>query len=178
MLAGNFRNSDLQCRKERVMKKIILAIIMLTLSVPVFAGDKNKDWKIGRVVKVQVQDMQSADYKGSNNTAGAGKEALDPGASTGGPTGGSFSSAPAHFNRYNVLFETESEAMILSMSKEISFRQPDLKQDAELKYKMQGSNAIEIIDSSGRKTDFKVVKHLPKEGNWKPTEEKPIAETK
>jgi hypothetical protein len=160
------------------MKRIILAIIVLTLSIPLVAGDKNKDWKTGRVVKIQVQDMQSADYKNSNNSAGAGKEAMDPGASTGGPTGGSFSSAPTHFNRYNVLFETETDAMILSTSKEISFRQPDLKQDAELKYKMQGSNAIEIIDSSGRKTDFKVIKHLPKEGNWKPTEEKPTAEKK
>jgi len=158
------------------MNKIILATIVLALSIPMFAGDKSKDWKIGRVVKVQVQDMQSADYKNSNNSAGAGKEAMDPGASTGGPAGGSFSSAPTRFNRYNVLFETETEAMIISMSKEISFKQPDLKQDAELKYKMQGFSAIEVIDNSGRKMDFKVVKHLPKEGNWKPTEEKPTAE--
>lgn len=155
------------------MKQIILAIIVLTLSIPLLAGDKGKEWKTGRIVKVQVQDMQSADYKNPHNTAGAGKEAMDPGASTGGPAGGSFSNAPAHFNRYNVLFETETDAMIISMSREISFKQPELKQDAELKYKLQGSSAIEIIDGSGKKVDFKVVKHLPKEGDWKPTEEKP-----
>jgi hypothetical protein len=154
------------------MKRIILAIILLTVSIPLFAGDKNKDWKIGRIVKVQVQDMQSADYKNSNNSAGAGRAAIDPGASTGGPAGGSLSSAPTHFNRYNVLFETETEALILSASREISFKQPDLKQEAELRYKMQGPNAIELIDSSEKKVEFKIVKRLPKEGGWKPSETK------
>lgn len=154
------------------MKRIILAIILLTVSIPLFAGDKNKDWKIGRIVKVQVQDMQSADYKSSNNSAGAGLAAIDPGASTGGPAGGSLSSAPTHFNRYNVLFETETEALILSASREISFKQPDLKQEAELRYKMQGPNAIELIDSSEKKVELKIVKRLPKEGDWKPTETK------
>jgi hypothetical protein len=138
------------------MKRIILAIILLTVSIPLFAGDKNKDWKIGRIVKVQVQDMQSADYKSSNNSAGAGRAAIDPGASTGGPAGGSLSSAPTHFNRYNVLFETETEALILSASREISFKQPDLKQEAELRYKMQGPNAIELIDSSEKRWSSKL----------------------
>ena len=157
------------------MKSAVLAVIIFCVSIPLFAGDKNKDWKIGRVVKVQVQDMQSSDYKNANNSQGAGKAALDPGASTGGPAGGSFSSAPTHFNRYNVLFETETEAMILSTSREVSFKQPELKVDAELKYKMQGSNAIEIIDGNDKKVEFKIVKHLPKEGNWKPA---PPAEEK
>jgi hypothetical protein len=138
------------------MKRIILAIILLTVSIPLFAGDKNKDWKIGRIVKVQVQDMQSGDYKSSNNSAGAGRAAIDPGASTGGPAGGSLSSAPTHFNRYNVLFETETEALILSASREISFKQPDLKQEAELRYKMQGPNAIELIDSSEKRWSSKL----------------------
>jgi hypothetical protein len=138
------------------MKRIILAIILLTVSIPLFAGDKNKDWKIGRIVKLQVQDMQSAGYKSSNNSAGAGRAAIDPGASTGGPAGGSLSSAPTHFNRYNVLFETETEALILSASREISFKQPDLKQEAELRYKMQGPNAIELIDSSEKRWSSKL----------------------
>jgi hypothetical protein len=151
------------------MKNFVLAVILLTISIPVFAGDKNKDWKIGRVVRVQDQDMQSADYKSANNSQGANKVAMDPGASTGGPAGGSFSSAPTHFNRYNVLFETETDAMILSMSREISFKQPVLQQEAELRYKIQGKDAIEIIDGDNKKIEFKITKHLPKEGNWKPS---------
>jgi hypothetical protein len=158
--------------QERTMKRVNLAIILLILSNSLFAGDKNKDWKIGRIVKVQVQDMQSSDYKSSNNTVGAGRAALDPGASTGGPAGGSLSSAPTHFSRYNVLFETETEALILSTSREISFKQPDLKQEVELRYKFQGPNAIEIIDGSNKNVEFKIVKRLPKEGDWKPAEEK------
>jgi hypothetical protein len=167
--------SDLQTyndSQERTMKKIIPVIMLLIFSTSLIAGDKNKDWKIGRIVKVQVQDMQSSDYKSSNNTTGAGRAALDPGASTGGPAGGSLSSAPTHFSRYNVLFETETEALILSTSHEISFKQPDLKLEAELRYKFQGSNAIEIIDGSNKNVEFKIVKHLPKEGDWKPAEEK------
>lgn len=136
------------------------------------AGDKNKDWKVGRVVKVQVQDMRSAAYRNSNSDVGGGKVALDASAGSAGAAGGSFSNAPAHFNRYNVLFETATEAMILSTSREISLEQPYLKPDAELKYKMQGPNTIEIIDSKNKKTEFKIVKHLPKEGNWKPSGEK------
>src|SRR6266496_2628643 len=88
------------------MHKYLLALLMMTLAIPAFAGDKKdkkKEFQTGMLVKVNTTDLQSADYGVTDNRTnpigGANQNA------GGMESGGAFSSAPTHYIRYQALIE-------------------------------------------------------------------------
>lgn len=147
------------------MRKLLLVLIALAITVSISAEkkDKYKDWKTGKVAAIKTQDMQSSSYSNPAGQDMTGHGAILPGASNAGSAGGSFSSAPAHFILYNVDFQTEDASYFLRISREITLRQPDLKAEGEYKFKQQGPKFVEIVDSTGRKFEFSIVKMVKKE---------------
>ncbi len=141
------------------MKKLALLSLLLLLCLPLLAQkkEKDKDWKTGKIVEVKVQDMQAENYKNPNSIDKTGQGAVDAGST--GVSGGSFTSAPAHFVTYNLLFETDDEFFYLRLSREVSFKQPDLKIGSIVKYKRQGPKSMEVYDSLDRKYEYQIIKH-------------------
>lgn len=137
------------------LKKIGMSLLILALAIPVLAEkDKGKDWLKAKLVDVKTQDMQSANanYNNKNNVNDTGRM-----------VGGSFSDAPTHFIIYNILIETEQEFVWANLSREISFRPPELKIGTEVEYKPSGPKFIELKDTAGKKYEFKVTKREKKE---------------
>lgn len=147
------------------MRRSILAlVIILLVAASAFAGDKKdkyKDYQTGKIVKVNTADIQSADYGVTDNRTnpigGANQS------SGGMGSGGSFSSAPTHYIRYQALIETETELIQVSKDREVSMTPPELKLNSEIKWKPNGLKQVEVIDSRGKKFDMTVVKRFPKE---------------
>jgi hypothetical protein len=144
------------------MRRIILIAILLSLSLPAFAGkDKDKEFKTGKIVDLQTQDQQASNYNDPRfNTT----TSTNPGMSNSGmsASGGSFSSAPAHFVNINVLLETPDEMIWLKGSWEASYAQPELKNLSDVQYRLQGPKFVELIDVRKHKYEFQVVKRLAK----------------
>jgi hypothetical protein len=147
------------------MRKFLLILFALAVTVSISAEkkDKFKDWKTGKVAVIKTQDMQSSSYSNPNGKDMTGNGAILPGASNAGSAGGSFSSAPAHFIVYNVGFETEEASYFLTLSREVTLRQPELKAESEYKFKQQGPKFVEIVDNTGRKFEFTIVRMAKKE---------------
>ena len=146
------------------MRKTFLALLLLLLAIPVFAGDKKdkyKDFKIGKIVKVNTTDLQSSDYAVTDNRTnpigGANQSA------GGMDSGGAFSSAPTHYIRYQALIETDTELIQVSKDREVTMTPPDLKLNSEIKWKPNGNKQVEVVDGHGKKFDMTVVKRFPKE---------------
>jgi glutamate formiminotransferase len=145
------------------MRASLIIVVLLTLGIPVFAGkDKNKDWQSGTLVDVKTQDMQSSSYSNPNEVGGDKAHAPSQGAASRGMTGGSFSGAPTHFIIYNILLETSDELIWAKLSREVSYKPPELKTGSEIKWKPGGPKFVEIMDEKGRKFDFQVVKRQKK----------------
>lgn len=147
------------------MRKLLLILLALsvTLSIAAEKKDKYKDWKTGKVAAIKTQDMQSSSYTNPNGRDMTGNGAILPGASNAGSAGGSFSSAPAHFIVYNVGFETDEASYYLTLSREVTLRQPDLRAESEYKFKQQGPKFVDLVDNTGRKFEFTIVKMVKKE---------------
>jgi hypothetical protein len=140
------------------MRKTLIVLALIAIAVPLFAKDKNKDWQSGKILEVKTQDMQNADYNNPNSATGQGHAPIAPGDATRGPTGGSFSSAPVHFVIYNIALETGEEVILAKLSREASYRPPDLKVGTDVKWKSSGPKFVEIMDSSGKKFEFQVTR--------------------
>ncbi len=143
------------------MRKVLLILIALAVTLSAFAKekkDKYKDWKTGTVAVIKTQDMQSSSYSNPAGQDMTGHGAILPGASNAGSSGGSFSSAPAHFILYNVGFETDEASYFLTLSREVSLRQPELKAEGQYKYRQQGPKFVELVDNTGRKFEFTIVR--------------------
>ena len=135
------------------MKRLLAVLILLAVAVPLLAEkDKKKEWQTAKLRDVQTQDMQSSSYNGKNNVNESGRM-----------VGGSFSDAPAHFMIYNVVIETDQEIIWATLSREISFRPPDLKTGTDIDFKPSGPKFVEVKDSSGKKFEFKVTRRDKKQ---------------
>ncbi len=146
------------------MRKSLIALLALILTITLQAEKKDKyaDWKTGKAANIKSQDMQSDAYVSQNSRDMTGYGAVGGGAASGG-VGGSFSSAPAHFIRYSVQFETDENVYLLTLSREVSLRQPDIRNDSEYKFKQQGPKTLEVIDSAGKKFGFTIEKVVKKD---------------
>lgn len=147
------------------MRKSLIAVLALILALSLQAEKKDKyaDWKTGKAAAIKTQDMQSDAYVSQNARDMTGYGAVGGGAASGG-VGGSFSSAPAHFIRYNLEFETEEFVYLLSLSREVSLRQPDIRAGNDYRFKLQGPKIVEVIDTAGKKFGFTIVKSMKKNG--------------
>jgi hypothetical protein len=152
------------------MRKTWMLALLVLVATVAFAGDKKdkfKDFRTGKIVKVNTADIQSADYAVTDNRTdpigGAGQSAGGMG------SGGSFSSAPTHYIRYQALIETDTELIQVSRDREASMTPPDLKVDTEIKWKPNGLKSVEVIDGRGKKFDMMVVKRFPKDAPPAPT---------
>lgn len=138
---------------KELMKRMVAVLVLMLVALPLFGGkDKKNEWRPAKLVDVKSQDMQSDRYNRSNN--------VDP---TGRQTGSGFSSAPAHYIVYNIVIETEEEAIWASFSSEVTYRPPDLKIGSEIEFKPSGPKFIELKDAAGKKYEFKVTKREKKE---------------
>jgi hypothetical protein len=144
-------------------KAILFAMIVVLAAGAAIAKDK-KEYLTGRLLEVKTQDSQAANYQVTDNREtpinqpGGGN--MGPGMSS---AGGSFSSAPTHFIRYNLILETDAEILYVSRDREISFNQPELKKDMELKWHPEGPKTIEIIDAKGKKFEMQIVRRVKKD---------------
>ena len=135
------------------MKRLLAVIIFLAIAVPLMAEkDKSKEWLTAKLQAVQTQDMQSGSYNNASNVNDTGRM-----------VGGSFSNAPTHFVIYNIVIETEEEVIRASLSREISYRPPDLRIGSDIQYKLSGPKFIEVKDAAGKKYEFKVTKREKKQ---------------
>ncbi len=149
------------------MRGPLVVALLLTLALPMLAGkDKNKDWQTGTLVDVKTQDMQSSNYTNPNE-AGGQAHAPAQGDTSRGMVGGSFSSAPTHFIIYNILVETKDEFIWAKLSREVSYRPPELKVGNEIKWRSGGPKFLEIMDQKGKKFEFVVVKRQKKDQQQK-----------
>jgi hypothetical protein len=141
------------------MRRILVVLFLILMAVPVFAGkDKNKDWLTATLVDVKTQDMQSGSYTNPNEVGGGQPHAPAQGDASRGVAGGSFSSAPTHFIIYNIVLDTADEVIVAKLSREISYRPPDLKIGNEIKWKPAGPKFVEIMDQTGKKFEFQIVR--------------------
>ncbi len=143
------------------MRQIILAIVCVLIAIPSFAKDK-KEWQAGKILEVKIQDMQNSDYSNPNSVTGQGRAPVAPGDASRGPAGGGFTSAPTHFVIYNMAFETEEEIIMAKLTREATYRPPDLKAGGDIKWRPAGPKFVEVQDSSGKKFEFQVVKREKK----------------
>lgn len=141
---------------------ILMLALLFTVSIQAEKKDKYADWKSGKVANIKSQDMQSDQYVSQNSRDMTGYGAVGGGVGSGG-AGGSFSNAPAHFVLYNLSFESDENVYFLTLSREVSLRQPDIRAESEYKFKQQGPKTLELIDSAGKKFGFTIVKVLKKD---------------
>lgn len=149
-------------RKTLLIGTLIFLVVCSALAKD---KEKDKDYLAAKLVQVKTQDLQSANYGVTDNRdspidASSSKAGMGPGMSS---AGGSFSSAPTHFIRYNVVIETETELILVSRDREITFNQPDLKVNTEVKWKQTSPKSVSLIDGKGKKFDMQIVKRVKKD---------------
>jgi hypothetical protein len=146
------------------MRKLILLVTIAILAAGTASAKDKKEYSPGRLAEFKTQDMQSANYKVSDNREtpinAPNSGGMGPGMSG---AGGSFSSAPPHFIRYNLVIETSDEILYVSRDREISLGQPEFKQNMELKWCSEGPKAVEVIDAKGKKYEMVVLKRVKKD---------------
>jgi len=146
------------------MRKLILFVMIAVLAVSAAVAKDKKEYSPGRLTDYKTQDMQSSNYKVSDNRETPINAPQSGGMGAGmSAGGGSFSSAPPHFIRYNLVIETNEETLYLSRDREISLGQPEFKKDMELQWRSEGPKAVEVIDAKGKKFEMKVMKRVKKD---------------
>jgi hypothetical protein len=145
------------------MRKLILLVTLALLAVCAATAKDKKEYSSGRLSDFKTQDMQAANYRVSDNREtpinAPQSGGMGPGMSSGG---GSFSSAPPHFIRYNLAIETDEEVLYVSRDREISLGQPEFKKDMELKWRSEGPKAVEVVDAKGKKFEMQIVRRVKK----------------
>jgi hypothetical protein len=138
-----------------VTRKSVLILVLLALCLPGLArmGDKNNEFRSGKILSVVSKEKSSSADRTDVRPS-------EPGAYS-GVGNGSYSMQPTYFVNYLVLLDVGEEIFSLSGSFDTSHEKPHIK-SGEVQYRWHGSKRVQILDSQMRKFDFDLIKREPK----------------
>jgi hypothetical protein len=138
---------------KSISRKAVLVLSLIVLCLPLFAGKNDKELQTGKILQVK-KVTASSDYRDApssdnrNSYAGAG--------------GPAYSTAPVVVDKYGILLDTGEEILTLTFSIEATAKQPEIKENSEVQYRLHGTKQVQIIDGNKRKFDFTISKREPK----------------
>ncbi len=138
---------------KSVCRDVFLVALIAVLSLPLFAGKGDKEYKTGKIQNFKVDRVTGA-YGEPIVSAG-----YDPYAATGV---GSYSTTPVPKKKYSLQIDTGDEIIALHLILDSTAHLPELQDNTDIQYRIEGAKYVQILDSHKRKFDFKVVSREPK----------------
>jgi hypothetical protein len=133
--------------RHTLLTRMFVFSAVLIMAMPLTAGKSDKELKTGTMLTVKIEDVTTGYKEGTQWSA--------PGV-MGGIDQGPRSVRPTHNNQYTLQLDTGDEVITLKAIYEIGGHLPDLHDNTQVQYRVTNAKWIQIVDSHGKKFDFKI----------------------